>query len=366
MADLPASVMHVSVPKETNKKRFVIDNLAVLVGSNLHRHRHGAYRNLYLSEISDPAQANVLIQKPDEPVERVVVLGHTQRGTAVSSILANKKVDIKIYTPDAQAVADCNEAQQDSRHYPLFKLPPNMTFTSDPADIERATLLIQAVAAVELDKFYEPVAGRLRASNAPVVNIVKGFTQEPGLISDFFIRRLGLEPERMVALAGANYPDQIMERKLTGFELAAQNPELVNHLTMLFSTGYVFTRPAMNPSDVRGVMLGGALKNIYALGMGVELGGEESTFQGLSGMTDLMLSCFGQNSPDRQLGHDFVYGRDISQEESPGYTSLQMLPRLVDLTVENYPVAASIYAVVIQGADVNKTLDGVAYMLRRY
>ncbi len=401
MEELPDSVQQLEIPPgfQGDKKQFVIDQLASLIGSNLHRHRHGTYRNLYLSE-TGRTETNILIRRPESPVENIVVIGHSTYGTALASVLANKKVNIRVYVRDAEKAAAFNEKFLDADHYPLFKLPPNVQFTADPADVRGGTLFVQAARPWELEDYYAPLKDLIRAATGPIVNVTKGFTgSEHGLILDDLHHVYGLPRERLAVLAGANYPDQVMERKLTGYEVAATNPDVVTHLAMLFSTGYVFTRPAINADDVTGVQLGGALKNIYALGVGLldgyyeknlggnsdnslfhvsnrifkeltrlgtALGGKESTFQGLSGMTDLMLSCFGQDARDRQYGHDFVYGNADPGKRTSGLFGLQMLPRLVDLAPDRYPVAYAIHAVIFGGVDLDRVLEELIYQLRRY
>jgi len=181
--------------------------------------------------------------------------------------------------------------------------------------------------------------------------------------------------------------------------MAANDADIVNHMAMLFSTGYVFTRPASNPDDVRGVQLGGALKNIYALGiglldgyyeknlggnsdnslfhvsnrifaemthLGMALGGKESTFSGLSGLTDLMLSCFGQDARDRQYGHDYVYGKASKEHRSNGLFGLRALPTMISLEPDKYPVASTIYSIIVQKNDLEKVMSDVVYRLRRF
>lgn len=401
LAELPDTVQHLEIPAgySGDKKQFVIDNLALLIGSNLHRHRHGTYRNLYLSE-TGRSDSNILIRAPETAVENVVVIGHSRYSTALATVLANKKVNIRIYMQDAAKAAQFNEKVIDGDHYPLFKLPPNISFTADKNDVANGTLFVQAARPWELEEYYGSLKDVLPNTSGPIVNVTKGFTgSKHGLILDDLEKIYGIDPERLAVLAGANYPDQVMERKLTGYEVAASNPELVGHLAMLFSTGYVFTRPAINPSDVKGVQLGGALKNVYAIGiglldgyyekylggnndnslfhvsnrvfkeltrLGIALGGQESTFEGLSGMTDLMLSCFGQDARDRQYGHDFVYGGADPKKRTSGLYGVQVLPQLVPLKPERYPVAYAIHSVLFGGAELEKVLDELIYQLRRY
>ncbi len=91
-----------------------------------------------------------------------------------------------------------------------------------------------------------------------------------------------------------------------------------------------------------------------------------STFAGLSGLTDLMLSRFGQDARERQYGHAFIQGQHDPEERTAGLVGLRALPNLVALDLERYPVAATIHSIVVEGADVETTLEEVLFILRRY
>lgn len=390
MKELPDTVERLEVPEGSNKKQFIIDNLALLVGQNLHRHMHGTYRNLYLSPVYG-SKENILITKPKEPKERVLVIGHSPYAVATATIMANHPLDIQIFILDPEKAQTFNDLRLDQDHFPLFKLPPNVTFTANPEDLRKATLYIQAVRPWEIEDYYGKIADILRENWHPIINVVKGFTgSKYGLIFDDLEHIYNLNPVRFCTLAGANYPDQIMERKPSGFEFAAINTSLVNPLIKYFNTGYTFTRPAYNPYDIRGMQLGGALKNIYALGigildgyyeknlggnsdntlfhfshrifqemtrLGVALGGKKSTFAGLSGLTDLMLSCFGQDARDRQWGHDFVYGKASKNKKLPGLYGVQALPKLINLSYENFPIAKGIYDVIVLEKNLEEVIE---------
>ncbi len=399
MEELPDFVDRLDVPETADKKQYIIDNLATIVGQNLHKHRHGTYRNLYVAD--DPRnKENRLIQRSTKPAHKVVVIGHSPYGTAIASVLANKDADILIYTDDAEKAQEYNARRVDGANFPLLKLPPNISFTSNPVDVEQGTLFVQAARPWELDKYYSRLKLYLEKGDAPIISVVKGFTgSEKGLILDDLANEYDIDPARHVVMAGANYPEQIMERKISGYEMAANRVELVNELTQLFSTGYVFVRPAVNPSDVRGVQLGGALKNIYALAtglldgyyesslggncdnslfhvsnrffremtaIGTAMGGQAETFGGLSGLTDLMLACFGADARDRQYAHDFVKGKADPNHKSNGVFGVRSLPNLINLNPDDYPVAFAVHAVMVKGMEGEKVLESIMYSLRKF
>ncbi len=409
---LPDYIEQIILPKNVDKRQFLIDSLALIVGQNLHHHRHGSYRNLYNGD-RDKVDKNIFIQVPKKPIEKIGVLGHSPYSTSISSILANKDTLISIYVKGVD-VADYNRQQVDMKHFPLFKLPKNITFVDSIEALEDTTLWLQGVSPWEIDSYYSELKelfhsissnpGRTKGSvSTPFVNIVKGFTgSDLSLILDYLFQKYQIEPDGMAVLAGANYPEQILERKYTGFELAAYNTLLVDRLLPLFNTGYVSTRPAVNPGDVRGVQLGGALKNIYALGigmvdgyyyrnlggnndnslfhisnstfaemrkMGILLGGYPSTFYGLSGLSDFMLGCFAQDVYDRQAGFDFVTqpnkrGKQSQfKRQSPGLSNIGLLASLLRENGKDFPIASTIYDIIVGQKDsqnsIKKMIDQI-------
>jgi len=399
MKELPDYVDRLEIPEHIeDKKQYVIDSLALLVGRNLHKHRHGFYRNLYKA-IDE--KENVLIQIPQKPVERVFIVGHSPYATSIGCVLANKDTIIKIFLLEENKAKSFNTSQLDQDHFPFFKLPPNIQFTTDPKEIQNATLIIQAVRPWELEKYYNTLKEYINKSDAPIINVAKGFTSsKSGLIVDDLIHQFNINPERFFVMAGANYPQQVMERKITGYEIAAYSQtDKIDYFTNLFSNMYVHVRPAIHKDDIRGVQLGGALKNIYAIAtglidgffskyyggnndntlfhlsnrffkemvaIGTELGGKPETFQGLSGLNDLMLACFGRDSKDRQWAYDFVFKKADMNRMSSGLFGLKILPQLIQLDINKFPVASSVYKVIYESVPIEKMFDELSLKLKKF
>ncbi len=372
---------HIEFPEIGDKKQFLIDNLALLVGSNLSKHKHGIYRNLYNAD--RPIKENVLIQSNPKPEETIVVIGQSYRSTATATILANKNVEVIVYNPDKEVTEACNSEHRDIVNFPLFKLPPNIKFSSDPDILRKATLFIQSTNPWQFETVYPSIQNELNKNKSVIVNVVKGFSSSPrGLIS-YDLEEMGIEKSRLAVAAGAGYPEQMMERKISGLEIAAIDTSQIPRLVKLFSTGYIFSRPALIEHDIIGVQLGGALKSVYALVMGmiegyfkdalggdvdntlfhlsnrffremvdigVILGGKEITFNGLSGLTDFMLSCFGADSHDRKFGYDLVNGI-TPQKVTSGSFGIKVISNLLRLDFEKYPIMTAAHEVVVNNAD---------------
>ncbi len=389
-----------NVIASTENRQHLIDNLALLIGQNLHHHRHGSYRNLYIGD-SDKVDEHILIQASAPEREKITVIGHSAHSTAIAMVLANKQVPIKIFINDADKAGDYNEVRTDRQHYPFFKLPNTITFTAnlEQKEIQETTLWIQGAYPWDIPYYYDKLQGVLTQSEAPLLGITKGFIgPRPELILDYISRVYSIRENRMAVLSGANQPDQIVERKYTGFELVSQNTVLVQRLLPLFNTGYVSTRLALNQNDLRGVQLGGALKDIYALGvglvdgyyemnfggnndntlfhisnaifiemqkLGVYLGGHPSTFYGISGLTDLMLSCFAQNAPDRQYGFEFAKKQADIHYRSPGLLGVNFLGNFLEKekSLSQYPIFAAIHAIIAKKDNIENCLKSVMHKI---
>jgi glycerol-3-phosphate dehydrogenase/1-acyl-sn-glycerol-3-phosphate acyltransferase len=388
-ANLPDDIDRLPMPHKGNKKTFIIDNLALLIGMGLHHHRHGTYRNLYKGDILEPKN-NQLISPSKKPDEKIVVLGHSQMGTAIAAALANKNVEIKIFIMSTdETVKEYNEKSRDLFYYPFFKLPPNIRFTSDSSCFKDASLFIQAESPWLVDELLSDDIELIQNSNAPIVNVAKGLSSSnTGLVLSDLQNHYNISKKRLAAVAGAVIPYQLMERKFTGQEAAAYDNKLLDSILPVFNTGYLYTMRAINPNDVIGVQLGSALKTMYALGIGIldgyftrQLGGNadntifqftnrifreskhvgirlgaiESTFDGLSGLSDFMLSCFGAFNNDRNYGYEFSTGNKDPQP-THGLYSLRVLPTILDISGEQFPILKGIYAMVIRGQSIEKQI----------
>ncbi|TGN18375.1 1-acyl-sn-glycerol-3-phosphate acyltransferase [Leptospira idonii] len=394
METFPSSIEQISFPGGGDKKQFIIDNLALLVGSNLNKHKHGTYRNLYKGDHS----SNQLISIPKTVEENIVIIGSSNMSVAIACVLANKNVKVTVYQPESDIVQQCNEERRDIIHYPIYKLPPNIHFSDDPTVCETATLFIQGTNPWDFDSVFPKIKPYLQKNKSPIANVIKGFTgSKKGLILEDLNELMGIERDRLAVISGACYPDQIMERKISGFEVSSFEDSLIPKLQGLFNTSYVFTRPAINSRDTKGVQLGGALKTIYAVAMGlvegyfkrelggnvdntlfhlsnrffnemvsigVLLGGDPTTFNGLSGMTDFMLACFGSDTRDRKYGYDLAYGTR-PEKITNGFYGLKVLPNLINLDEKRHPIVASSYRTVIQNEDFDKVAEHLQLQLAR-
>jgi len=99
--------------------------------------------------------------------------------------------------------------------------------------------------------------------------------------------------------------------------------------------------------------------------MGTSLGGQAGTFNGLSGLTDFMLACFGSDTRDRKYGYDIANGT-TPEKITNGFYGLKVLPNLIKLDPSQYPILSSAYATVIQKVDFDKIVSELQDKLKRF
>ncbi len=389
-AELPKDTLIIHTSNKSQQKQYYLDTLARLISTNLQHHQHGTYRNLYYSTFNFQAQ-NILIEKPAKPDKIICIIGHSRFSVAIATVLSNGNNLIYNFIINQDDVDNFNIERADITHYPLFKLPPNIIFTSNPDIILQADMIIQGAHPWTLDIYYQPLSYVLSQTSVPVINIRKGFTSsEGGLITTVLEKQYGINKNRLVVIAGANYPDEIIQRKYTGCELTALvNSSVIDNIISLFKISHFTVRPASQINDVVGMQVAGNLKNIYAMfiglidayyskflgghadnplfylssevfdemvRLGVSLGGEEKTFHGLSGWNDLMLTCFGRDTRDRNYAYDLMYDKANPFKQSSGVFCLNVVCHLLDYNFDNYPILSTLYHVIKQKTSLEKEI----------
>ena len=378
---LPKEVAIYYTDKKEGKKQFYLDTIATLIAKNLQKDRHGTYRNLYHSENEDN---NTLINIPTNPDLNIVCIGHTKHSTAIACALANKNAMIHILILDDEKSKLHNIDRVDTDHYPLFKLPPNIIFTTDTECIKKANLIIQAVHPWEIEQYYTKLIPLLQNIKIPIINIRKGLTNsKEALILEDLEKNYKIDPNYLFILVGANYPDEIMERKFTAFQLAGKNKDMLSKILPIFNFSYIATTYADNPIDIIGIQWAGALKSTYAIAfglvdayyekklgginenvmfhfahyafkemiqVGISLGGKSESFYGPSGLSDFMLACFGRDTRDRNFGYQLLLsGIDLEkQAESSAVHSIADIYNIMKVDESKYPILYSLCNLVVK------------------
>lgn len=264
----------------------------------------------------------------------ISVIGAGGWGTALAHLLASAGRPVILWAHESEQVEEINGRHTNSKFLPGVELARDITATADMDRAAKADLLV----VVPPSQFLKGVAGQLAASGvragAPLVCCTKGLEHHTGRLMTQVLSA-ALPDNPVAALSGPNHAEEVARGTPAAAVLAADELSLAADLQKLFCTGAF---RAYSSNDVAGVELGGALKNIYALAAGIsdglglgdnakaalvtrslaeivrlgtKLGGQRETFYGLSGLGDLMVTCFSIHSRNRGVGERLGRGEKL-------------------------------------------------------
>ncbi|HUP29712.1 MAG TPA: NAD(P)H-dependent glycerol-3-phosphate dehydrogenase [Usitatibacter sp.] len=264
---------------------------------------------------------------------RIAILGAGAWGSALAiSLAANHR--IAMWTRDAEARAKLSRDRL-SRYLP-FAIPQNVAIADSLEEASRsADLVIVATATSGL----RPVAAALaRAGETPrLLWACKGFDAESRRLPHEIMAEVLPRARDVGALSGPSFADEVARGLPTAVVVASGAPEFAQ------STAVALNTPRLRfytSADVKGVELGGGLKNVIAIAagisdglelgrnaraalvtrglaemvrLGVALGGQAETFMGLTGLGDLVLTCTGDLSRNRAVGLGLARGQPLQE-----------------------------------------------------
>ncbi len=260
--------------------------------------------------------------------EPIAIIGAGAFGTALAIVGASDGSPVTLWARDEAQAADIARARENAARLPGCRLPQSVTVTADPADLARADIVLMVVPAQATRAVAGQFAPVLRA-DARVVACAKGIEQATGAFQN---EVLAAElPGRAVAvLSGPGFAGEIASGRPTAVTLAAAEAGAADSLCRRLA------RPAFRPysaTDIRGVELGGALKNVIAIACGAvigkglgesaraalltrglaemarlaeALGARRETLFGLSGLGDLVLTAMSERSRNTRFGIDLA------------------------------------------------------------
>lgn len=289
---------------------------------------------LYWARSHDRAKFGTINRFAEVDVEllanqKVVVLGGGAFGTAMAAHVAHKGNPVTMLVRDARVRDYINRRGINPKYLSQYDLPKNLTATSDAADaLHNCSILITAVPVQATRKVLEGIAD-LVPRGIPIVAVSKGI--ELGsrmLVIDLIPAALGREPAAnpVVVVSGPSFAKEIMDKRPTSVVAASRDHDAAECVQRLLASRYF--RVAQT-DDVIGVEVAGALKNVLAIAAGIceglglglnamsalvtqgnaeirwlatAMGARPETLAGLSGMGDILLTCFGSLSRNRTLG----------------------------------------------------------------
>lgn len=264
------------------------------------------------------------------------VLGAGSWGTALSVALADRGLAVSLYGNEPSIRDDINANHRNSRYLPEVDLPPAIRATTDIADVKDAPLILLVVPSQVARIVLSQLHGAGLPASTILVNCTKGIDPGSGklmheLIEEFF-------PENPIAvLSGPSHAEEVAKRIATLVTVGATDPDIATLVQEVFTLPWFRTYTS---TDVVGIELGGVVKNVFAIAagcidglglgdnakaamvtralaemtrLGVALGAKEETFRGLSGIGDLIVTCYSEHSRNNRVGRMLGSGKTLDE-----------------------------------------------------
>lgn len=266
---------------------------------------------------------------------KVGLLGGGSWGTTVAALVA-RNAPVTLWARNPETVTEINEHHTNRRYLPDSDLPPALQATSDIEEaISGADVVVMGIPSQSFRGVLADVAAHIRPW-VPVVSLTKGLEVESRLrMTQIISEELPGHP--VGVLTGPNLAREIMDGQAAASVIAMDDEIIIKELQRLFQSGLF---RCYTNDDVIGCELGGVLKNIIAIAvgmgdgqgagdntraalitrglaemtrLGIALGGRPETFAGLAGMGDMIATCVSPQSRNRHVGVELAKGLDIHE-----------------------------------------------------
>ncbi|MBE6021430.1 MAG: NAD(P)H-dependent glycerol-3-phosphate dehydrogenase [Firmicutes bacterium] len=322
---------------------------------------------------------------------KITVLGGGSWGTAIAISLSSKGLNVDLWDIDKEHIGNMMRDRENSKFLPGTKFPETLNIKENQEDAIAGSDVILFAVPAQFFRSAIKSAAHLIAKDKIVVNVAKGIEQNTlCLLSE--IAEEFIPDHRYVVVSGPSHAEEVCKGMPTTLVAASKDREAAEFVQdMLMSNVMrVYTN-----DDVVGVELGGALKNIIALGagicdglgngdnakaalitrglaeirrLGVAMGARDTTFAGLSGIGDLIVTCTSMHSRNRRCG--IMIGEGVDPEKAvenigmivEGVFTCNAAYGLAQKHGVEMPIVENIYKVLNEGMDPK---DGFNILMTR-
>jgi glycerol-3-phosphate dehydrogenase (NAD(P)+) len=319
----------------------------------------------------------------------IAVIGAGSWGTALAMIAARNQLEVKLWAREPEVASEINRTRRNPFYLSDFELPGNIHATTVVEDaIDEAVFALLVVPSHAMREMAARLRPHLR-SETVLVSAAKGVENSTlmrmeEVVAD--VLRDSFEP-RYVALSGPSFAFEVAKGDPTAIVAASRNRESSEMIQRSLSSSSfrIYTN-----TDVAGVELGGAVKNVVAIAAGVvrglgfgtnavaaiitrglaemtrlalARGARAETMAGLAGLGDLVLTCTGELSRNRHVGFELGRGRKLAEilgemrEVAEGVKTTSSIYELGRRLGIEMPITASIYALLYQDKPANEAAN---------
>ena len=311
----------------------------------------------------------------------IIIFGSGAWGTALAITISHNVKTVYLYSRHRQIVQEINEQHTNKNKLRNINLPVNIIGINCFQKINNIDIAIIAVPVKSIRKLLEHNSKRLTIKNFVICS--KGIENKnlkfPSQICEEFFPN-----SNIAVLSGPNFAQEVAEKKITKTLIASKNINLLKNLQSIFDTNFFQTGIS---SDVRGIEICGATKNVIAIVLGISkglklganfaatlfitslmeinklvksFGGDTSTIYSVAGLGDLLLTSYSLKSRNTNFGFRFAKDKkilDLNQNIVEGYYTAQSIYQISKLLSVDLPIFQYIYNTLYLQSDVNKIVQ---------
>lgn len=313
---------------------------------------------------------------------KVTVIGAGAWGTALARLLAQNGQDTCLWGHDEVQLRETEKTRINQKRLPGIELPGGLRYAGD---LSEALNKSQAAVMAIPSKAFRAIAEKVRSFDGIVVSVTKGIEHESGLTMSGILEEV-LSNAKVAALSGPTLAMEVAMDRPTAAVAASKEESVAHCVQELFHRRNFRVYTSL---DILGVELGGALKNIIAIGagvcdgmdfgdnsraalitrgiveiqrLGVACGAHAETFAGLSGLGDLVVTCMSRLSRNRGLGERLARGEKLEEimtskaAVAEGVPTARSAYRLARKFSVSTPIIDEVYAMLYEGKELKKAI----------
>jgi len=266
--------------------------------------------------------------------KKIAILGAGSWGTALAILAARNGCQALLWGHNSEHIAALSRDRQNNRYLPGLGFPENLIIT---ADLSEAAAFSNLLLVCVPSHAFKATLIQIKPYLSPEVQIAwasKGFNPDDGCLLHEIAVDLFSAQTPTAILSGPTFASEVAADLPTAITIASSQPEFANQLADILHSSRFRTYTS---TDMIGVEVGGAVKNVLAIAagiadglgfgantraalitrglneiirLGIKLGGKQETFMGLAGLGDLVLTCTDNQSRNRRLGLALGQGQD--------------------------------------------------------
>lgn len=291
-------------------------------------------------------------------IDKIAIIGTGSWGTALAWLWGKNGRQVLLWGKNADRVTRIQRTRENEDYLPGLKLPDSVTVTHELRDCTIANLIVFVTPSTALREIATELREALGKEGPTLLSCTKGIEHRTGMRMSEILAEI-FSNHKIAALSGPNLAVEIVRGVPTATVIACRDPNCVAELQDSLGSSHfrIYTS-----DDVTSVELGGALKNVFAIAAGASdglglgdntkaalvtrslaelirlgsaMGGKFRTFYGLSGLGDLIATCFSKHSRNRRVGEHLGRGQTVDQITS----AMQMVAEGIPTTQSAYECA---------------------------